>query len=212
MSETVDLKKIEIKAFTSTFKDGLLDIFLGIVFLQFALAPLLTDIGFSDFTASAVFIPVYLIGLISFVLIKKYVTRPRMGLVKPGLARKTKLWKVNIILLIVFLISFILGLIYSDDIPAMNSLFPSAFSVTVLVASFIAAYFLNLYRLFLYGILIVIAHLSGELLWSKGLVSHHGFPLMFGILSSALIIFGLILFIRFLLTHPIVASGDSYGQ
>ncbi|MFC2088149.1 hypothetical protein ACFLSX_00975 [Calditrichota bacterium] len=203
MVETINLKKFEIRAFTSTFKDGLLDIFLGLILLQFVIGPLLTDIGFSDFEASAVFVPFYLIGLIFFMLIKKYVTKPRMGVVKPGPARKTKLWMVNVILFIVLLISFILGLIYTDNIPAMNSLFPFLFSITVLVASFTAAYFLNLYRLFLYGILIAFAHLTGELLWSKGLVSHHGFPLMFGILSFALVIFGLILFIRFLLTHPI---------
>ena len=167
MAETLNLKKFEIKAFTSTFKDGLLDIFLGIILLQFAIAPLLTDIGFSDFSASAVFIPVWLIVYITFLLIKKYVTKPRIGRIKPGPARKTKLWKVNLILLIILLAGFIIGLIYVNHSSTINIMFPTMFSVMILLIFFIGGYFLNLNRLYLYGLMIAAGPLIGEILWRK---------------------------------------------
>jgi len=112
MKDKIDLKKIESKAFTFSFQDGLLDIFLGCVFLQFSIAPLLTDIGFSDLMASAVFIPFYLFVLIAFFLLKKFVTNPRIGTFKPNPKRKSKLMRLNLILLIILLIGLIILLIH----------------------------------------------------------------------------------------------------
>ena len=89
MKDKIDLKKIESKAFTSSFQDGLLDILIGCFFLQFSIAPLLTDIGFSDLMASVVFIPFYLFILIAFLLLKKYITNPRVGRFKPNPKRKS---------------------------------------------------------------------------------------------------------------------------
>jgi hypothetical protein len=203
MPDKINLKKIEIEVFTSSYEDGLMDILIGIVFSQFAIAPLLTDIGFSDLMASAIFVPLYILILIIFILLKKYITNPRMGTFKPNPKRKFKLIKLNLVLFILLLIGFLAGLIYNTSSAVVNSFYPLTFSSLVLIISFVAGYYLNINRLFYYGILVALSPLIGELLWSKGLVSHHGFPLTFGISSAILIIFGITKFIRFCHDNPL---------
>jgi len=79
----------------------------------------------------------------------------------------------------------------------------------VLLISFIAAHYLEISRLFYYGILVAIAPLIGEWLWNKGMVSHHGFPLIFGIISICFIVIGTIFLIRFLANNPIPLSENN---
>jgi MFS family permease len=198
MSTTIDLDKLEKKVFSTTHQDGLIDILLGIIFLQFSIAPLLTDIGFSDFEASAVFIPVWLIGFLLFFLAKKFIVTPRTGKIKPGKKRKLKLQKANIVLLIILFAGFLIGLLYNDFSDSIDFLFPLTFSIIILLVSMISAYYFDINRLNYYGIMIACAPIIGEILWNNRLVSHHGFPLMFGIVSFILITVGMILLIRFL--------------
>ena len=202
MENRINLDKLETKIFTTTYQDGLLDMFLGIILLQFAIGPLLTDIGFSDFEASAVFIPVWFIALFIFFIIKRFITKPRIGNIKPGPVRKTKIVKFNIILFVILFAAFLIGLLYEDFSHQINFLFPMTFSMIILVLASVSAYYLNIMRLYYYGIMIAIAPLIGEFLWNLGLVSHHGFPLVFGISSFVLIAAGLNLFIRFLHNYP----------
>jgi hypothetical protein len=207
MTAKINLDKIESIAFTSSYQDGLMDIFLGAVFLQFAIAPLLTDIGFSDLMASAIFVPFYILIFFAFFLLKKYIIKPRMGTFKPSPQRKSKLIKLNLVLFIILLIGLLLGFYASTSATTINIVYPFTFSGMVLIISFLAGFYLNLNRLFYYGIFISCAQIIGELLWSKGLVSHHGFPITFGISSVVLITIGLIMFIRFFRSNPIPNNG-----
>jgi hypothetical protein len=203
MNKEINLKDIEKKVFTAPYQDGLLDILLGIIFSQFSIAPLLTNIGFSDFEASVVFVPVYIIALVLFLIVKKYVTKPRTGIIKPGPARKSKLIKVNIILFIILFAGFIIGLLYPRFSSAINMVFPMSFSMMILIVFSVSAYYLNLNRLYYYGMGIAVAPFVGEILWQNSLVSHHGYPLVFGIISSFLIVIGIIYFIRFMRENPL---------
>ena len=135
-----------------------------------------------------------------------------MGIVKPGPARKAKLLKVNIILLIILFAGFLVGLLYPKLSPAANIVFPITFSMMILSLFSISAYYLNINRLLYYGMVISLAPITGEILWQNGLVSHHGYPLVFGIVSSFLIIAGIFYFIRFLRENPIpVAEKNNAG-
>lgn len=204
MQTSINLEGIERKIYSKTHKDGLIDIFLGIVFLQFSIAPLLTDIGFSDLMSSAIFIPVWFIAYLAFFLIKKYVIKPRIGIIKPGHTRKTKLQKANVVLLIILFAGLLIGFFYNEYTTSINFLFPISFSVIILLVSFVSAYYFDINRFYYYGILIAAAPLIGEILWANRLVSHHGFPLLFGMISLGLIVTGLTLFIRFIKSHPVV--------
>ena len=202
MENKINLDKLEANVFKTTYEDGLLDMFLGIILLQFAIGPLLTDIGFSDFGASAAFIPVWLLALLLFFILKRFVTKPRIGNIKPGPVRKAKIVKFNFILFVILFAAFLIGLLSKDFSHKINFLFPMTFSMIILLLASVSAYYLNIIRFYYYGIMIAIAPLIGEFLWHYGLVSHHGFPLVFGISSFVLFTVGLNLFIRFLHNYP----------
>jgi len=70
-----------------------------------------------------------------------------------------------------------------------------------------AAYLLDFKRLYFYGLLVGIGPLVGEWLWSQGRVTHHGFPITFGISSAIMILTGLAVFSRFLRDNPLYFEG-----
>ncbi len=50
------------------------------------------------------------------------------------------------------------------------------FSLAILIGFTIAAYFLNLTRLYIYGVMIALSPLAGEWLYNHSNVPHHGLP------------------------------------
>ena len=111
LAEKLNEKGEETKIFTTSYKDGLLDMFLGVILLQFVIGPFLTDIGFSDFAAAAAFIPIWIIAFIAYFLIKKYIIKPRTGNIKPGPVRRAKMIKANIFGLLILFVGFLFGLL-----------------------------------------------------------------------------------------------------
>ncbi len=202
MNEKIDLKKIEKKAWTSYFQDGLIDIFIGCVVIMFALAPILSE-SLGDFWSSFVFLPFWALVYLLVLLAKKYVVTPRIGVVKFGVVRKKKMIRFNLIIFIVLVVGFILGLFSFIDFNVPGWIHLARFGLIVLITSIVAAYFLDYPRLFLYGILFVLSLIIGEWLWVNKGVPHHGFPITFGITSAIIIIIGLIVFVRLLQNNPL---------
>ena len=56
MTAEISLKEAERKVFKATFQDGMWDIFIGCIVLQFAIAPLLSS-KLGDFWSSVIFLP-----------------------------------------------------------------------------------------------------------------------------------------------------------
>lgn len=77
------------------------------------------------------------------------------------------------------------------------------FSLIFFTVFCIAAYFLNFTRLYIYGVLVALSPLIGELLYVYFNASHHGFPITFGISAGLIILTGLVLLVRFLQDYPI---------
>ena len=202
MNENINLKKIEKKAWTSYFQDGLMDIFIGCFILIFAFAPILSE-SLGDFWSSFVFLPFWGLVYLLIFLTRKYVVTPRIGVVKFGGIRKKKMIRFNLIIFAVLVVGFVLGFIsfLNFDMPGWIHSF--RFGLIVLVGSIIAAYFLDYPRLFIYGILFNISLFAGEWLWVNMQVPHHGFPITFSITSAIIIIIGLIVFIRLLRNNPL---------
>ena len=202
MNEKISLREIEQRIFKSNVNDGLMDIFLGCFFLIFVIAPFLS-VHMGDFWSSVVFLPFW--GLVFLILwvVRKQVVLPRLGKVTYGKARKTKLMRFSLVMLIINIIAFVAGLVaaFSTDL-VPGQLYPYIFGLMLLSAFSIAAVFLNLNRLFIYGLLVGLAPLIGEWLWSKGLVTHHGFPVTFGTVSGIMILVGLFLLTRLILNNP----------
>lgn len=104
MSQEIDLKQIERKAFRSTYQDGLWDIYIGLVVIFMALYMYRPVDGYSAWNI-IIFLAGY--GVVSLIFWggKKFITLPRMGQVKFGPIRKKRGLYLAIALGIIVLIN-----------------------------------------------------------------------------------------------------------
>jgi len=208
MSREITLKEAERKAFTSTFEDGLWDIFIGCFVLMFAVAPFLSR-RLGDFWSSAVFVPFWALVYVAIRVVRKYVVTPRIGVVRFGLARKAKLLKFNAVVFVVLLVGLILGIVSAVKYDVPGWIHTARFGLIILVAFSVAAYLLDFTRLYLYGVLIALSPLVGEWLYVQVKAPHHGYPITFGATAGIIILAGLVEFVRLLRHHPIPTEEPS---
>ncbi len=201
MNAFPDLNKLERSAFRSKFNDGLLDITIGFLFFTFSQIPHLTDLGWGDFWSSMVLLPAFSIAWLFYCLMKKYVTTPRTGIFKYGQDRKQMLMRLNIFSLVVLSVSLILGFISLVKFSPGGWNIPFKFIIVILIGFSIAGWYLSLKRLIIYGVLIALAFVVGELLFRQGLATYHGIPLALGCAANLIIITGIILLLRFITKH-----------
>jgi hypothetical protein len=139
--------------------------------------------------------------------------RPRVGVVKFGHARNSKLMKFTMMMLVLNVIAFILGLVAAVSFGyAPGQIYSVAMGMILLFGFSIAAYFLDFSRLYLYGLLVGLSPLVGEWLWLHGYAAHHGFPLTFGVASGSMILAGLTVFVRLLHDNPVPEEGTPSGE
>jgi hypothetical protein len=204
MQNNLNLKKIENRAFRSTYEDGLFDILIGFILSLFIFALLLGDLGLSDFWSSFVLLPIYLLFYLFFRVAKKQITIPRTGLMKIGSKRKSKMKKLSLFMSLLLLLGIISAIsfwaYYQKEI--IKWIAPGALIILMLSSFSVAGFLLSINRLFIYGIMIALLVPIGEILFWRGIVTHHGYPLVFGIASSTMIITGIVLLIRFVRKYP----------
>ena len=203
MSQKISLKEAERKAFTSTFQDGLWDIFIGCFLLQFSIGPFLSP-TLGDFWSSVVFLPFFALAFLVIWFVKKHVITPRVGIVKFGQWRVTRMMRFNAGMVLALTVSLLLGilsLVQFGSIPGW--IHTARFSLIFLITFCAAAYFLDFTRLYIYGVIIALSPLIGEVLYVYLKASHHGFPITFGIAAGLVILTGLVSFVRFLQDHPL---------
>lgn len=191
-----DLKDTERRAFLAAVDTGLWDVMIAAVVSMLAIAPLLSD-RLGDFWSSAVFVPVWAVLYLVLRALKKRVVEPRVGVVRFGPERKARLSRLTWIMLVANVVAFVGGLVAAYRAgPTWTP--PVLMGVMILVMFSTAAYFLDIPRFFLYGLLLVVAGAAGEVLWRQGLVSHHGFPVVFGVSAVVIAVTGLLRFAKHL--------------
>ncbi len=212
MNDNIDLKKIEKKAWTSYFQDGLWDIFLGLVLLNFGIAPIIEDL-----TGTIYEISYYAILIIAFIIFyggKKYITAPRLGRAKFSVERKSKRKKTIIVLTLSVLFGLIMLILTSTDFLSFKNtiqFIAIIFGINAIIVFSIMAYFLDFNRLYLYGWFFAGSIILTEL--SRNYVGTiYDNVLGFVIFGGIMILIGIIYFIRFLqkypLTHEEILNGN----
>jgi len=211
MSEKISLKDAERRAFKLAFQDGLWDILLACFTLMFAVAPFLsTSLG--DFWSSAIFLPFWALAYLVIKLLRKYVVKPRLGSVKFGASRTARLLKFNLLTTSILLITFILGILTAINFAALPGwTFSVGLGLGVLIGFTLAGYFLEFTELYFYGLLVALSPIVGEWLYSNFQVSHHGFPVTFGVTTLVILISGLFKFVRILREYPPLSSNTLSG-
>jgi hypothetical protein len=216
MSHPISLKEIERKAFSSTFQDGLWDLYLGLQLLAWGLALLLEEIvPLSDWWVAVLAAPLMLVYLAVFAA-KKYITAPRIGHVKFGSKRKAKVKGVAAMTFVILLLGLFVGALWwggtKTGLPewvAGIPLPPVIWMVLLITAFSLAAYFLDFSRLYLYGVLYAISLPTRIILKQNPALGSISLIAYF-VSGSVMVLIGAVLFIRFLREYPlrIVAASD----
>jgi hypothetical protein len=203
MTTNVDLKRLERKAWTSFFQDGLLDILMGLTLLAVGFPAMLPGIftsGLSQDVAAAVLM---VLALLAYWGGKRFVTVPRTGRAEFSSARRSRQTKAAVIYAIsavagaiVFLMTM-LGL--SSNPPAwvqclgVEGFLALGIGGWMLLIVGLASYFTDYTRGYVIAALYALAF-GGKVLLHN--------PIMFIVAGMLAVVMGLVVFVRFLRTHP----------
>jgi len=207
MSQPKSLQEAERKVFRTVYQDGLWDLFLGGIPLMMAVGPLLS-VSLGDWWSSAVFLSFWGLVALALWLIRKHVIAPRVGVVKFGPARKRKLRRFNLVMLVVNVIALVLGIAFALRSTVPGQWVAVVLGLSLLLGSSAAAYLLDFGRLYVYGLLACLSALVGEWLYTKHNVPHHGWPVTFGITAGIMILTGVVIFVRLLRDNPLPEQPD----
>jgi len=208
--EQLNIKALEKRAFRSFFRDGIYDVFLGGILLSFGLPLILSEFGWIHYETMAIPLIISIIvnvsALVFFVFGKKYITAPRLGIIRFGKTRKRKMMHVRLLLAISVLIglaTFFLTLFKILPVGAETGI-PAAsmiFGIQVLIVFSLAAYFMDFTRLYLYAFLFAVS--MPVTFWLKKNAAFTYPSLYVSCLTAGpMLVIGLILFVRFLRQYP----------
>ena len=209
MSQNLDLKAIEQKAFRSVHQDGLWDIYLGGLLLALSLTFAIPESGEGELTYIGLALLGVLVMFSIFQLGKKYITVPRMGQVKFSPERQkrkiTLAWVMSAFVLVtlgIFLFSLYVWNAADSANPVELNLAPSlertiVAAISALIAGLstvVISYFKEFTRGYYIALLMALGFFFT--LWLDSTV-----PM---IAAGALILLpGLVIFVNFLRQHPL---------
>jgi len=208
VTEKINLKGLEKRAWRSAFQDGIWDIYFGWLFLGLSIAPFGDMVGLPGDLGSMIIILCWnTIAVLFLVLGKKFITIPRIGFVKFGAKRKKlkkRLLAFLIFNMILASLLFFVNLSGFFDLLNIGGLTePLVIGLLLITIPLsVLAYFLEFHRLYIYAILFGLGFFISDLLYplvgspldlflSQGLVG-------FGVFSI-----GLVYLVQFLRKYPL---------
>jgi hypothetical protein len=218
MASQLDLKDLERKAFRSTYQDGLWDIYMGGIVASMSLLLILPD----NDESSLLNILILMLGMaVSYLIFwagKKYITLPRLGRATFGAERKRRKRTLAMVLGVIvamqaaFLI-FSIAVWASPTLQARLSFLQGERGATDLLVATIGAlfvgpsitfiaYFNDFPRGYYIAVLMAAAVFS--------MIFFHQ-PLIMLLCAALIILPGVVLFVRFLNTHPLPPAEAQHG-
>jgi len=207
MSEALNLKDLEKKAWRSTFQDGIWDIYLGLLLMAMGANAYMSNIGIAENTGLLIFIGMEIAAMVVLWAGKKYITAPRIGLVKFGQKRRGRVHLVRLLLAVSVVLGFIMWGLFSNpniDLRSMKTLMPIIWAANCLIVFGGGAYLLDYNRLYIIGVLYAIAIPINEVLIAT--MNRNLSHLALGIPGVIVVGMGLVVLARFLQSYPILNS------
>ena len=207
MSENINLRELERKAWRSVFEDGLYDIFLGLLLLHMGFVYYLSRIETTFLGRTSLNLGIYLVLYLGLWVGKHYITLPRIGRVKFGKRRKSRLRTVTVITFLVVLLTFSLtlaGIAFKnqpDGSMGWSLLAPILLGTWFVLFFGLAGYFLEYHRLYLVGVLYALPEIV--MTYSNELLGINPGYLAWLLPASLILIIGAILLARFVRDHPV---------
>jgi len=216
--ERVSLKELERKAYRSFFQDGLVDICLGLMVLTMANAWLLMArrvswgyvIGHTHITSVAL----WAAAMAVLVAGRRYITIPRLGVVRFGPARKQRRTRAATVMgamvgaqaaLVVLTATGAVDFRGAPATPVM------VIGLMVLVALGLPAYLLDFTRLYAYAVVVAGGVVGAETLYMRT-ASAMGAAAIFAAAGAIPVLVGLGLLIRFVRAYPAQREVTSNGD
>jgi len=163
MTQNIDLKALEKKAWRSVFQDGLWDIFLGLLLMAFGLSAWLDRLAISESAHMGIYIGAEILAMVVLFAGKRFITMPRMGVVKFGAERRKRRNIVRLLLFISVLVGLAMWFLGSSlmkedgGVLAGKWFFPMVWMLNMLMVFGLGAYFLEYERLYIIGFLYALA-------------------------------------------------------
>jgi hypothetical protein len=154
MSQTMNLKDVERRAWTLYFEDGLWDLFFGFLFLAGGLRTL------ADSLWSYLLVGV---GLLIFIVGRRAITLPRIGVIKFGRKRRASRQKLLILILAAVVLTFAVLLLPFLGLATPGTYAGLIFAIAVPLILAIVAYFMDFRRLYGYAVLVAIFMMLTEM-------------------------------------------------
>jgi hypothetical protein len=206
----MDLKQLERKAWRSSFQDGLLDIYLGLLLILLSIPALLPGIFTSELREYAGYVGFALVALLFYWWAKRYVSAPRMGRARFGRARKARQTRATVVYgvsAVGGVIVLLLALAWRSGASGGGSpwlgareLFAFGIGFWMVLVFGLGSYFTDFDRGYLVGALYALAF-GGTILMDE--------PALFAFCGAILVLVGLVVFGRFLRAFPKPAELES---
>jgi len=210
MSEKLNLKELERKAWRSFFDDGLWDVYLGLLLGLMGISSLLDRSGLSEGWAMGIYIGLLVLVMLAFWAAKRFVTVPRIGLVKFGRERKVRRIKTALVLFVSVVVGLVVMLVTSavkrgaaPDVP-WGVLMPAIWALNMLVVFGLMGYFLDFQRLYFIGLLYAITIPLNEILFTQTGIKFG--PYLFLTFGAIIVVVGIVYLLRFLRNYPVVQA------
>lgn len=198
MSEEIDLKEIESKAYLSYHNDGLVDLFIGLA------AVYLASVFYFLPNIYYLFMGTSIIWMLFYMGAKKALTVPRLGYVEFSSERKTKTFLIIFYILFLNIVSFVLAM-YAWFDPTIFLIIEAngLFVIGVVVSSIfiVAAYGTGIKRFYIYGLVTFVAFSICQVF-----LLHIFLPVL--CLGLVMVVAGIVLLFQFLRKYPKQSSGD----
>ena len=202
MSDYIDLKKLERKAFTSIFEDGFFDMYLGILFVGMGLLTSLPE-TIPRLMNYGLFALIIGIGILVFLGGKRLITVPRIGIVKLGRKRKAEKKKFVLVLIILMIST---GIYYTlkvnDLIPFEDLVTAFYYGIFFAIPISLLANFLRIDRFYLHAILGGLSFFISELSYS--LLGNFFYSFLAYLISGSVICAtGIVFLYKFVQKYPV---------
>jgi MFS family permease len=202
MTTNMDLRRIEHKAWTSFFQDGLLDMVLGLLLAMTGVAALPRDRVLSGSWQVGIYLALLVLCFAVFWLGKKHVTVRRLGRVRfgPSLRGKSRKSRAITALLVTVQVAVVvagLNMMSTDavqSVPGGRALWALVYGVWMMGVFSLASYWIDFTRGYVIGVLYALGF-SGTMLLDS--------PMMFVVAGAVILLMGLVVFVRFLREYPV---------
>jgi hypothetical protein len=211
MSEKLNLKELERKAWRSFFEDGLWDIYLGLLLGSMGVSGLLDRSNLTEAWGMSIYIGLLVLVMLAFWLAKRFITVPRIGQVKFGHQRKVRRIKTALVLFASVVFGLIVMLLTSSAGRSATSgnswkaIMPAIWAINMLVVFGAMGYFLDFERLYFIGLMYAITVPLNELLITLAEVRIGSF--LFLGFGSLVVVVGVFYLLRFLHNYPVIREG-----